>query len=338
MTLSYDPPKVAISASKTRPSFESLKRGAPLSLAQPIRLAGTDCLIKPQVPLASLTSFRVGGPAQWYVAPKHFAELQASFEWAQANALPLTLLGAGSNLLISDRGLPGLVISTRRLRQYQFDAESGQVTVGAGDPLPRLAWLAAERGWQGMEWAVGIPGTVGGAVVMNAGAHGGCTADVLVNAHVLLPDGTTQMLTPQDLCYRYRTSALQGKNWLVTQATFQLQPGFDPVALTNLTSQHLNQRRTTQPYHLPSCGSVFRNPNEQHKAGWLIEQAGLKGYKIGGAQIAERHANFILNCGNALASDIFRLIDHVQQQVEQHWSLHLEPEVKVLGDFQALSA
>jgi UDP-N-acetylmuramate dehydrogenase len=169
---------------------------------------------------------------------------------------------------------------------------------------------------------------------MNAGAHGGCTADYLVNAHVLLPDGTTKILTPQDLGYRYRTSALQGTNWLVTQATFQLQPGVDPVTLTDLTSQHYNHRRTTQPYHLPSCGSVFRNPSD-YKAGWLIEQTGLKGYQIGGAQIAERHANFILNCGNAMASDIFRLIRHIQYQVEQHWSLQLEPEVRILGDFQS---
>ncbi|PSB23963.1 UDP-N-acetylmuramate dehydrogenase [Stenomitos frigidus] len=333
MTLSYDPPKVAIPGT-ARLSFESLKSSAQRAGTQPIRLSN-DCIIKPQVSLAAFTSFRVGGPAQWYVAPKQFAELQASFDWAHAHDLPVTLLGAGSNLLISDRGLPGLVISTRRLRQNQFDPESGQVTVGAGEPLPLVSWHAAERGLQGLEWAVGIPGTIGGAVVMNAGAHGGCTADYLVNAQVLLPDGTTKILTPQELHYRYRSSALQGKNWLVTQATFQLQPGFDPVALTALTSQHYNHRRTTQPYHLPSCGSVFRNPSNDYKAGWLIEQAGLKGYQIGGAQIAERHANFILNCGNAMASDIFRLIRHAQHQVEQHWSLQLVPEVRILGDFQA---
>lgn len=168
---------------------------------------------------------------------------------------------------------------------------------------------------------------------MNAGAHGGCTADSLVNAQVLLPDGTTQILTPAELQYRYRTSSLQGKGWLVTQATFQLQPGADPDLVTATTSDHLNHRRTTQPYHLPSCGSVFRNPTN-YKAGWLIEQAGLKGHQIGGAQIAQRHANFILNCGGATASDIFQLIRHVQQQVEQHWALCLEPEVKILGEFQ----
>ncbi|UBF25528.1 UDP-N-acetylmuramate dehydrogenase [Kovacikia minuta CCNUW1] len=331
MTLSYDPPKLTTFGS-ARSNFDLFKFAHP-NPAQPIRIPETDCTIKPQVPLATLTSFRVGGPAEWYAAPKHLDELQACFKWASAQGLLVTLLGAGSNLLISDRGLPGLVIGTRRLRQTHFDPETGQVTVGAGDPIPRLAWQAAERGWQGLEWAVGIPGTIGGAVVMNAGAHGGCIADCLVSAQILLPDGTTQILTPQDLHYRYRTSILQGKDWLVTQATFQLQPGADPAAVTAATSDHLNHRRTTQPYHMPSCGSVFRNPRE-YKAGWLIEQAGLKGHQIGGARIAERHANFILNCGSATATDIFQLIRYAQQQVEKRWSLQLEPEVKILGEFQ----
>lgn len=333
MTLSYDPPKIS-TPGIARLTPEPFKYTAQPSTNQPIRLPSSDCIIKAQVPLASLTSFRVGGPAEWYVAPQRLEELQACFEWAHSYGIPITLLGAGSNLLISDQGLPGLVIGTRRLRQHDFDLETGLITVGAGEPLPRLAWQVAERGLQGLEWAVGIPGTVGGAVVMNAGAHGGCIADYLVSVEILLPDGTLKTLTPQDLRYRYRTSMLQGKDWLVTQATFQLQPGVDPIELTAATSHHLNHRRTTQPYHLPSCGSVFRNPGE-YKAGWLIEQVGLKGYQIGGAQIAQRHANFILNCGHATASDIFQLISHVQQQVEQQWSLRLEPEVKILGEFQA---
>ena len=297
-----------------------------------IYLPGTDCQIKSQVSLATLTSFRVGGPAVWYVAPRNLAALQASFEWAKAKGLVVTLLGAGSNLLVSDRGLPGLVIGTRHLRHTQFNPDTGQVIAAAGEPLPRLAWQVAERGWQGLEWAVGIPGSVGGAVVMNAGAHGNCVADLLVNTQVLSPFGMIEILTPQQLSYSYRTSLLQGSQRLVTQATFQLQPGADPEQVLAATSQHLEQRRATQPYHLPSCGSVFRNPSP-HKAGSLIEQTGLKGYKIGGAQVAERHANFILNCGGATASDIFLLIQFVQQQVAQRWSIWLEPEVKMLGDF-----
>jgi UDP-N-acetylmuramate dehydrogenase len=298
-----------------------------------IHLPNTDCVIKSNVSLATLTSFRVGGPAQWYVAPRSLEDLQAGFEWATFEGLPITLLGAGSNLLISDQGLPGLVVCTRHLRSTHFDLETGQVTAAAGEPLVRLAWQAAERGWQGLEWAVGIPGTVGGAVVMNAGAHSGSTADILVDAHVLSPTGKKEVLTPNNLGYSYRTSLLQGGSRLVTQATFQLKPGADPAKVMAETNAHLKQRQTTQPYHLPSCGSVFRNPNP-HKAAWLIEQAGLKGYQIGQAQVAQRHANFILNCGGATASEIFQLIRHVQEQVEQRWSLCLEPEVKILGEFQ----
>jgi UDP-N-acetylmuramate dehydrogenase len=300
-----------------------------------ICLPGTECLVKSHVSLASFTSFRVGGPAEWLVAPKHLNELEASFEWAINRDLPITLLGAGSNLLISDRGLSGLVICTRHLRYTYFDQETGQVTAAAGEPLVRLAWRAAELGWSGLEWAVGIPGSVGGSVVMNAGAHTGCMADILVNAHVLSPNGSLEILTPEKLGYNYRTSRLQGDKRLVTQATFQLKPGADPAKVIATTAQHLKQRHSTQPYNKPSCGSVFRNPNP-HKAGWLIEQTGLKGYRIGGATVAERHANFILNCGGAKANDIFQLIHYVQHQVERHWSLSLQPEVKILGEFQPI--
>jgi UDP-N-acetylmuramate dehydrogenase len=297
-----------------------------------VRLPSIQGLIKPQISLSSLTSWRVGGPAEWYAAPRQTKDLLPIFEWATAQGLPVTLLGAGTNLLISDRGLPGLVICTRHLRQIDFDPTIGQVTAGAGEPIARLAWQAAERGWQGLEWAVGIPGTVGGAVVMNAGAHCSDISEIFVNAQVL-SNCRFESLDLTDLGYRYRTSALQGQDRLVTQATFQLQPGADPQQVLSATSQHLEQRRATQPYHLPSCGSVFRNPNP-YTAGWLIEQTGLKGYQIGGAQVAQRHANFILNCGGATSSDIFRLIRFVQQQVEQCWSVWLEPEVKMLGDFQ----
>ncbi|HEY9609290.1 UDP-N-acetylmuramate dehydrogenase [Allocoleopsis sp.] len=323
MTLSQDPPRVNSTLTQKKILYNESR----------LYLPGTDCPLRAQAPLASLTSFRVGGPAEWYVAPQRLEDLQASFEWGHSQGLPLTLLGAGSNLLVSDRGLSGLVICTRHLRHTQFDEETGRVTAGAGEPLARLAWQAAERGWEGLEWAVGIPGTVGGAVVMNAGAHKSCTADILVNVQTLSPTGVMEELTPQDLGFKYRTSSLQGGDRLVVEATFQLKPGADPVQVRAATSQHLEQRRRSQPYHLPSCGSVFRNPDTR-PAAWLIEQLGLKGYTIGGAQVAERHANFILNCGGAQASDIFQIIRHIQQQVEQHWSLWLEPEVKILGEFQ----
>ncbi|MFW6264218.1 MAG: UDP-N-acetylmuramate dehydrogenase [Cyanobacteriota bacterium] len=322
MTLSSDPPSV------TKPIFCS-----PISQKRsPLYLPGIERPIRPQVSLANLTSFRVGGPAEWYVTPKSREEVQASLEWAQNHELPVTPLGAGSNLLISSQGISGLVIGTRYLRYSHFDSEMGQVTAGAGEPIARIAWRAAKRGWQGLEWAVGIPGTIGGAVVMNAGAHHSCVADYLVSALVLLPDGTIEEMTPEDLAYEYRTSKLQRDNRFVIQATFQLKPGSTKEAVMAATNRNLQQRTSTQPYDKPSCGSVFRNP-PSHAAGWLIEQIGLKGYQIGDAQVAHRHANFIINCGKAKPEDIFRLICYVQEQVNHHWSVLLKPEVKMLGQF-----
>lgn len=297
-----------------------------------IQLAGTDCLIKPHIPLAALTSMRVGGPAEWYASPRRLDDLQGLLNWGKREGLPITMLGAGSNLLVGDQGVRGLVISTRLFRHRYFDEATGCLTAYSGDSLPRLAWLAAERGWQGLEWVVGIPGTIGGGVVMNAGAHQGCIGDILVEVQVLNGDGSIEVLKPGQLDYRYRTSNLQGSDRRVIQATLQLQPGMNPQTLIALTQNHLDNRRHSQPYHLPSCGSVFRNPQSK-AAGWLIEHTGLKGYQIGGAQIAHRHANFILNCGHASATDILQLIRYAQKQVQERWSIWLEPEVKILGDF-----
>ena len=297
-----------------------------------ISLIGTDCVIRSQVSLAPLTSYRVGGPAQWYVAPRNVSDLQASWIWAKSQNIPITLIGAGSNLLISDRGLPGLVICTRYLRHIHFDDTSAQVTAAAGEPIAKIAWQVAERGWQGIEWAVGIPGSVGGSVVMNAGAHQGCVADRLINVQVLTVQGELITLLPAQLGYSYRTSILQKGGYLVTEAKFQLIPGGDPTDVTNTTDKMMEHRRTTQPYNLPSCGSVFRNP-EPFKSAKLIEQTGLKGYTIGSAQVSTRHANFIVNCGGAKADDIYQLIRYVQKTVAERWSIELEPEVKILGDF-----
>ncbi|MBN3869853.1 UDP-N-acetylmuramate dehydrogenase [Nostoc sp. JL33] len=299
-----------------------------------ICLPNTDCAIKPQACLSAFTSYRVGGAADLYVAPRNLEALQASLKYAKERDLKVTTLGAGSNLLVSDRGITGLVIATRHLRFSNFDPDTGQLTVAAGESIPSLAWAAAELGWQGLEWAVGIPGTAGGAVVMNAGAHNSCIADMLVSAQVLSPDGTLETLTPEQLGYSYRTSLLQGGDRIVTQATLQLAPGADPAKVVAITKQHKKHRLSTQPYNFPSCGSVFRNP-KPYTAGWLIEQTGLKGYQIGGAQVALLHANFIVNRGGAKASDIFCLIRHIQHQVQERWSINLEPEVKMLGEFQA---
>jgi UDP-N-acetylmuramate dehydrogenase len=317
-----------------RPSGISLMPlGASL---EPVSLPDSNCVIKPQISLSTLTSYRVGGPAEWYVAPRSLDDFHASVQWAKAEGLPVTVIGAGSNLLISDQGLPGLVICTRHLRGVQFDEATGQVRVEAGFPIARLAWQAADKGWRGLEWSVGIPGTVGGCVVMNAGAHRYCMDDILITTTVLEPDLRVTTLQKADLAYAYRSSVLQGSDRLILDTVLQLHPGDDPQAVLARTTDHLEQRRNTQPYHLPSCGSVFRNPPD-HSAGWLIENTGLKGYQIGQAQVAQRHANFILNCGGATATDIFQLIRHVQKEVETKWQVRLHPEVKMLGEFPPVS-
>ena len=299
-----------------------------------ISLPQTGLVISSQTSLAPMTSFRVGGPAEWFADPQTVEQLQESYLWGLEQGYPITFLGAGSNLLISDQGLPGLIISTRHLKDHQIDAETGLMTADAGKPIPRLSTQAAKKGCAGFEWAVGIPGTVGGAVVMNAGAHGGCVADNLVETHVLQSDGNIAVLTNEQLEYDYRSSILQGTPQLVIRAIFQLTPGQDAGAVLAQTHQHRDHRLSTQPYDWPSCGSVFRNPLPK-TAGWLIEQSGLKGYMLGGAQVAQKHANFILNLGQASASDIFNLIHHVQDTVDQKWGYHLHPEVKMLGEFPA---
>jgi UDP-N-acetylmuramate dehydrogenase len=282
-----------------------------------------------------MTTFRVGGPAEWYCEPHAEAELLLCLQWANSLGVPVTLLGAGSNLLISDAGLVGLVISTRWLRGVHLQAD-GRVWAAAGEPLINVVRLAAKQGWSGLEWAVGIPGTVGGAVVMNAGAHAQETATPLVEANLVDEHQNYRTLASADLGFSYRHSLLQERPWVVTGACFQLQTGHDPVEVSALTQRNWEQRQRSQPYDKPSCGSVFRNP-PQHKAGWLIEQTGLKGFQIGGAQVAHRHANFILNANQASASDIHRLIHYVQDQVYRQWSLLLVPEVRILGDFDPLS-
>lgn len=288
--------------------------------------------LRPQVSLARFTSYRVGGTADWFALPKTHDAVADHLLWATTHDLPITFLGAGSNLLVSDRGVRGLVICTRHLRGVTFDDTTGIVTAAAGEPLPNLAWKAARRGWRGLEWAVGIPGTVGGAVFMNAGAHQACTADSLIAAQGVTKTGHTVQFTPASLQFAYRTSSLQSQLCLVTQARLQLSPGHDPDQVMVDTQAALAQRRSTQPYHLPSCGSVFRNPLP-HKAGWLIEQTGLKALQIGQAQVSPMHANFIVNVGGATADHILSLIRSVQDRVEEQWGVRLHPEVRLLGSF-----
>jgi UDP-N-acetylmuramate dehydrogenase len=293
-----------------------------------------DCSIRSAVSLKGLTTWKVGGAAQWYLEPRTLAETQSGLVWARQHNLPITLIGAGSNLLISDRGLTGLVICTRHLRlvNTQFDRETRSIVADAGKMVASLSWQAARRGWAGMEWAAGIPGTVGGAVVMNAGAHGHSTQEILVSADVLNLDGTIETLSNRDLNYSYRTSNLQGDSRLVLSAKFQLPVEGEPEDIKARTFRDLEKRHSKQPYDRPSCGSVFRNPSPQYAAA-LIEGLGLKGHRIGDAEVSTLHANFIINRQDATASEIRELIYYVQNQVKAQHGIELEPEVKMLGEF-----
>lgn len=288
--------------------------------------------LRQAVALEGYTTWKVGGPAEWFAEPGTRQELVALAAWAQRQHLSLRCIGAGSNLLIADGGLPGLTLCNRRLQGSQLDAGSGLVVAEAGEPLPTLARKAARLGLSGLEWAVGIPGTVGGAVVMNAGAQGGCTADWLQSVRVLdpaRPDAPFE-LAARELDFAYRHSRLQTESWIVLAATFRLEAGHDPAAVTARTSANLHSRTSTQPYQQPSCGSVFRNPEPQ-KAGQLIEALGLKGLQIGAAQVSPIHANFIVNTGQASATDIDALIEEVQHRVLASHGIRLHPEVKRLG-------
>jgi UDP-N-acetylmuramate dehydrogenase len=288
--------------------------------------------LQQQVSLRDYTTWKVGGPAAWLAEPADQQQLQALLSWSLEHKLPLRCIGAGSNLLVADGGLGGLTVCLRRLQGSRLDTAAGVVEALAGEPIPTLARKAARAGLAGLEWAVGIPGTVGGAVVMNAGAQGGCIADCLESVQLLDPadPGAVVELRASELDYAYRHSRLQQEPLLVLSVRFRLEPGHDPSTVSARTSANLHSRTSTQPYQQPSCGSVFRNP-EPDKAGRLIEELGLKGLRIGGAEVSPMHANFIVNSGDATASDIDALIRAVQHQVAEQRGIALHPEVKRLG-------
>jgi UDP-N-acetylmuramate dehydrogenase len=288
--------------------------------------------LRQAVALRDYTTWKVGGPAEWFAEPGNAEELLALLHWAGSQALAMRFIGAGSNLLIADGGLDGLCLCLRRLQGSELDPSGGWVDAAAGEPIPTLARKAARAGLAGLEWAVGIPGTAGGAAVMNAGAQGGCTAEWLHSVRVVDPARPDEPfdLMAGELDFAYRHSRLQQEPLVVLSVRFRLEPGHDPSTVSARTSTNLHSRTSTQPYQQPSCGSVFRNP-EPDKAGRLIEELGLKGLHIGGAEVSPIHANFIVNRGDATASDIDALIRAVQHQVAEQRGIALHPEVKRLG-------
>lgn len=280
-------------------------------------------------PLSLYTTWKIGGPADVWVEPKDVAALQRVLAIVRAHGVPWTVIGRGSNLLVRDGGIRGVVLKLDKGFDYAH-FEGDRVRAGAAFSVIRLAVLAGKEGLTGLEFAGGIPGSVGGAVYMNAGAHGSDISRVLKEATVLFPDGTLRTLTNRELAFRYRTSRLQEEPGIVLEATFQLAPG-DRKEIARVMAEYKDRRRRTQPLQQPCAGSVFRNPPGDH-AGRLIEAAGLKGYRIGDAQISPIHANFIVNLGQASARDVLALIEHAQETVDKRFGVALEPEVLIIGE------
>jgi UDP-N-acetylmuramate dehydrogenase len=282
------------------------------------------------VPLSEKTTFRIGGSALRYLAPRTMDELAGAVVRARRESLPVLVLGCGSNILVSDRGWPGLVIDSSSFTSIAWNGCA--VTAQGGVRLDALAGDAVRQGYAGMEELSGIPGSVGGAVVMNAGAFSSCIADTLQEASYFDMSECRIVIAAKDvLGLGYRTSALQAKKTIVLSATFLLRPG-SSGKLQEVRRTVLEKRRVGQPLDLPNCGSVFKRPTG-HYAGALIEQAGLKGFRYGNAEISAKHANFIVNRGNATAAEVRHLIVMAQKAVYERSGVLLEPEVIFAGEF-----
>ena len=281
------------------------------------------------VPLSRYTTWRIGGPADLMVTPRSLAEIRTCLAWAQARGLPVTALGAGSNVLVRDGGVRGLVL---RLAHglNRIEALEGQLRLGAGVLLPALLRVAVRRGWRGLEFAAGIPGTVGGAVLMNAGTPEGAIGSRVQEVTLLDRSGELRTLKAGELVFSYRNSNLQGAG-LVIEVALTVEPGGDPAVIAREIEDRLQKRRQKQP-RLPSAGSVFKNPPQGPPAGWLIERVGARGLRRGGAMVAPEHANFIVNAGGARAEEVLWLIEEVRRRVKETFGVDLELEVVVLGE------
>jgi UDP-N-acetylmuramate dehydrogenase len=289
-------------------------------------------------PLSAHTSYRIGGPADLFVTVESQDELRRIVALAREYQVPYFLLGAGTNILVSDKGIRGLVVENRA-RGSRFEARAEEVVLWAeaGALLKDLAEESVRRGLAGLEWAVGIPGTVGGAVVGNAGAYGGYVSDIMTQVAILRANGEIQELKPEEVGFGYRTSRFKAANRerkaampAILAAQFKLQPESVGV-LRERVAEYTRQREARQPSE-PSAGSVFKR-TAQYPAGFLIEQAGLKGKRIGDAQISPKHANFIINLGKASASDVKALIDMARDAVFKQFGIELELEQELVGEW-----
>jgi len=290
-----------------------------------------------QEPLARFTTMRVGGAADLFAEVRNLFELRAIARFVRARGVPLFILGRGSDLVISDAGIGGLVVMNRA---QQARVEGDRFITDSGLAMAKAATLTKEAGLSGLEFGLAIPGTVGGAVWANAGAHESEVASVLVEASVLRSGGAEERLDPAGLGLAYRESILkhahEGAPDIVTQAIFQLAPA-EPALITQRLDEIRRWRQTHQPLGIPSAGSVFRNPSPELSAGRLIDELGLKGHRIGGASVSEKHANFIVNDQKGSAADVRRLAEHVQATVLHQRGIELRLEIVFAGDWSGWS-
>ncbi len=274
------------------------------------------------------TTLKLGGPADWLAFPRSREEIAALFDEARRADMPVTVIGHGSNLLVLDGGIRGLVIRVEK-NMRAIRREGNRLTAQAGAMLGSVAAAAAEAGLTGLEFASGIPGTIGGGVAMNAGAYGGEMKDVTVRVDGVRPDGTALSLSGEEMRFGYRTSAVKALDMIVTEVTLELQPG-DPQAIRERMAELNAKRAEKQPLDVPSAGSTFKRP-EGYFAAALIDQCGLKGYSAGGAQVSMKHAGFLVNLGSSSA-DYLSLVRSVQRIVKERAGVELETEIRILGE------
>lgn len=294
-------------------------------------LAGID--IRINEPLKKYTYTKVGGPADYLVFPRNRLELTRVVKYANNHSIPWIVLGNASNLIVRDGGIRGFVIMFNKLNTVTVDGYTIEAEAGAN--LIETTKVAKFHSLTGFEFACGIPGSVGGAIFMNAGAYGGEIANIFLSAKVLTPEGDIKTMTAREMAFGYRHSAIQKSGDIVISAKFALKPGdFEQI------SQEMNRlnylRQLKQPLAYPSCGSVFKRP-EGHFAGQLIMEAKLKGYRIGGVEVSEKHAGFMINVDHGTAKDYEHLIAHVIETVEHNSGIRLEREVRIIGEQESLN-
>jgi len=287
--------------------------------------------VKNNINLLNYTTIKIGGSAEFFAEPNSISELIEHLKWVKLNNLKYRIIGAGSNLLIKNTFHKGLTICTRKLKKITINKLSGYVETECGVMLPVMANLLAQNGCEGGEWLIGIPGTIGGAVFMNAGSGNLWTSKYLLSVQVLdTKNLSIYKLNMENLIFKYRFSSFQTNELVILKANFMFRPNKNIKEITEKTKQNLKNKTNMQPYHLPSFGSVFKNPADNY-AGKLIEEVGLKGFSIGGAQVSNMHSNFIVNNGDATSEEIYQLITVIQQKVLQKKGIFLHPEVRMIG-------